>query len=269
MKLIKKQIFNLNLNFILILIFISLFSLILIFFYKKQSFRNEGFNTSNVEIVVSRYNENLEWLNTEPFNKYDIIVYNKGQNDDFIKTSNINKIINLKNVGKCDHTYLYHINHNYNNLKDITVFLPGSCDMNDKLEKSKKLIENIEENNQAIFISDFYSVDIKKSLYDFELHEWVTSSEVNKKMNSESELEKSPIRPFGKWFETNFGHIIINNSTYQGIFSIAKDDIIQHPQNYYANFENQLSNSSNPEVGHYFERAWAAVFYPMKNTKVI
>jgi hypothetical protein len=30
-----------------------------------------------------------------------------------------------------------------------------------------------------------------------------------------------------------------------------------------------LETSSNPEVGHYIERSWAAIFYPMNNTKII
>jgi hypothetical protein len=28
-----------------------------------------------------------------------------------------------------------------------------------------------------------------------------------------------------------------------------------------------LETHSNPEVGHYFERGWAAVFYPMEHTE--
>ena len=79
--------------------------------------------SKNIEIVISRYNENLEWLNYEPFNKYKNIIYNKGPNDDFCKTNNI-KVFNLENIGRCDHTYLFHIIENYDNLADITVFLP-------------------------------------------------------------------------------------------------------------------------------------------------
>jgi hypothetical protein len=44
----------------------------------------------------------------------------------------VKKIVNLPNVGKCDHTYLYHIINNYNNLSKILVFLPGSINMENK-----------------------------------------------------------------------------------------------------------------------------------------
>jgi hypothetical protein len=63
-----------------------------------------------------------------------------------------------------------------------------------------------------------------------------------------------------------FNNIIIHNVSYCGIFSVDKRDILQHSVEYYKKLITQLSNSSNPEVGHYFERSWCAVFYPMNNT---
>ena len=84
--------------------------------------------TNLIEIIVSRYNENLEWLNEEPFNKFRYIVYNKGVNDSFEK-NNVKEIINLPNVGRCDHTYLYHIVNNFEKLGVINVFFPGSLNI--------------------------------------------------------------------------------------------------------------------------------------------
>ena len=50
---------------------------------------NEGMgNSNNTEIVVSRYAENLNWLKEEPFNKYTVICYNKGDDDNFYKPPN-------------------------------------------------------------------------------------------------------------------------------------------------------------------------------------
>jgi hypothetical protein len=56
---------------------------------------------------------------------------------------------------------------------------------------------------------------------------------------------------------------------YWGVFSIDKRDIIQHPITRYIALINQVNTSSNPEVGHYLERSWCAIFYPMKYTKFI
>ena len=38
---------------------------------------------------------------------------------------------------------------------------------------------------------------------------------------------------------------------------------------YYMDLIKDLDKSSNPEAGHYFERAWEAVFYPMTGANFI
>jgi len=117
--------------------------------------------------------------------------------------------------------------------------------------------------DKAIFISDNYSHNIKESLYNFTLDEYNATHIQNYRLNPESKLELSEIRPFGKWYEHYFGDIVIHNCTHWGIFSVNKDCILGHSKEYYENLIKQLCNSSNPEVGHYFERAWCAVFYPI------
>jgi hypothetical protein len=220
---------------------------------------------NNINIIISRYNENLEWLREINEEGFNIIVYNKGNNDNFIKFPNMT-IINLDNVGRCDHTYLYHVINNYNNLANITIFLPGSGNMCDKLAKIKKLMGLIKKYNRAVFLPDAVSHNVKEQLYDFTLNEWTSSHVQNRDLNPESKLEISKIRPFGKWYEYYFNNIIIHNFAYYGIFSVDKRDILQHSKEYYEHLIKQLCNSSNPEVGHYFERSWCAVFYPMNNT---
>ena len=81
----------------------------------------------SVEIVISRFNEDLKWTTEVPFNKYKFIVYNKGDNEDYEK-SRVLRSYKIKNQGKCDHTYLYHVVHNYKNVSDIVIFLPGCID---------------------------------------------------------------------------------------------------------------------------------------------
>ena len=221
----------------------------------------------NIEIIIARYNEDLEWTLEEPFNQYKYTVYNKGDNDDFIK-DNVKKIINLPNVGKCDHTYLYHIIYNYDNLSDIVVFLPGSIDLKYKKRVAKKLLKEIEKRNTAIFIS-LNETNIKKLYYNFKMDNYRTRHYSNIRKNSEKVLKKSSIRPFGLWFESIFGNLRIDCLIYYGIFSIHKDDIKQHPRSRYEMLIKGLSDHSNPEVGHYFERSWCAVFHPLKKTFVI
>lgn len=219
----------------------------------------------DIIIIISRYNEDLRWTLEYPFNQFRYIVYNKGDNDEFEKKY-VDKVIRLPNVGKCDHTYLYHICHSYEKLSRINVFLPGSL-INNKKTRASTLLSKIKETGKAVFLSCMIDKDIKNEYYDFKLDYWKTSNSQNFSKNNESKLEKSLIRPFGKWFTKRFGNVSTKNVCFMGIFSIGKNDILQHPKEKYISLMNEL-NHSNPEVGHYIERSWGAIFYPLNDTIV-
>lgn len=259
-----------NIYLIIIIFLVFIFYIFDNYLYLRDSYILENFvenNNNNIQIVIARYNEDLNWTLEPPFNQYKYIVYNKGDNENFEK-SNVKEIITIPNVGKCDHTYLYHIINSYNNLSDINVFLPGSIDLKYKRRLAVKLLKEISIRNNAIFIS-LNEYDIKKLHYNFKLDNYKTVHEKNSSKNSESILKKSTIRPYGLWFENMFGNLKINCLIYYGIFSIDKNDILQHPITRYQILIKDLSDHSNPEVGHYFERSWCAVFHPLKNTYVI
>ena len=226
---------------------------------------------NKISFIIARYNEDLEWTITEPFNKYKYIVYNKGSNENFNKT-NIEKIINLENVGRESHTYLYHVINNYDNLDDAIIFLSGSLDKTNELAPfnkniiGKKLISLIESEDRAVFYG-FETDDLKKKFYDFKLDNWGSSYNPNNQLNGEIKLFPSDPRPYGIWFSKHFGDINVRNYCFCGIFSIDKRDIIQHSLAYYKCLIKDLEVHSNPEVGHYFERSWAAVFHPLKYTE--
>lgn len=248
------------------LIWIAIILLFAILIYKIFTRKIETFQdnkSANIEIVVARYNEKLDWLKNEPFNKHPVTIYNKGINDDFYKASNIKNVVQLENVGRCDHTYIYHIIENYDNLAEVTVFLPGSTDMQNKLKKATQQIVEVEKNNNTVFIGSKYPNGVKTELYDFVLDNWKASYGDNKTINSEQHLQPASIRPFGKWFEQIFPNIHIEYVSYFGILGISRKHIIQHPKSYYKNLIQELNGHSNPEVGHYFERSWNAVFYPL------
>ena len=218
-------------------------------------------------IVVSRYNENLEWLKKHPFNLYPVIIYNKGPNDHFYKPNKLIKTINLENVGRESHTYLYHIIHEYDNLHDIIVFLPGYTNAEYRLNRCKHIIHHIEQQNKAIFLCS--NAIMNDDLYNFKLDYWKANSLENNLINPENKLKPSSIRPFGKWFNAMFGNFKLESVAWNGIFSISKMDVLQHSKEYYKNLIFEVSDSSNPETGHYFERSWEAVFSPMTHTMII
>ncbi len=99
----------------------------------------------NIDIIISRYNEDLSWTMESPFNLFQYIVYNKGNNENFNKT-NVKQTINIENVGKNDHTYLYHITNNYDNLSNIIVFFPGSLNLDYKKNKAKIILRTSRAN---------------------------------------------------------------------------------------------------------------------------
>lgn len=256
---------------LIILIIIIVFYILnnyLLFYDEDDTNENFVINKDlDIHITVARYNESLKWTLDYPFNQFTYTVYNKSNNENFEKKY-VTKIVSLPNVGKCDHTYLYHIIKNYDNLSAINVFLPGSIDLKYKKRIASKLLREIQETSNATFIS-LNEYDIKNLYYDFKMNKYQTKYKVNRILNSESKIKKSEIRPYGKWFENKFGDIKINCVIYYGIFSIHKEDIIQHPKSRYEMLIKDLSDHPNPEAGHYFERSWCAVFHPLKETYII
>ena len=239
-----------------------------IFFSPKNS-KKEGL-TKSVELVVARYNEDLNWMKNEPFDHYpNVIIYNKGPNANFYHQSS-SQIVEVKNVGRCDHTYLYHIVQNYDKLKDITVFLPGSADMGFKIKQTTDLFNEIETTGQAAFVNTrTFPTSLRDIYADFQLDEWKASDTRNTAINSESKLELSKYRPYGVWYDHYLKDKEAYTLSFYGIFSVAKEDILQYPKSYYENLIQDLSHSSNPEVGHYFERSWVAIFHPLKHTRLV
>lgn len=77
--------------------------------------------TTETEIVVARYNEDVSW--TTRLNGLTYI-YNKGEPLETHYPGTLE--IELPNIGREAHTYLYHIVNNYETLTPITVFTQGN-----------------------------------------------------------------------------------------------------------------------------------------------
>jgi hypothetical protein len=245
----------------LIVLFILLILYIFIYYKNKKFYKNQ-------HIVVSRYNENLEWINQKPFNNHPIIIYNKGINNSYTTNNNVIINENLPNVGRESHTYLHHIIKNYHNLADVTIFLPGSIDLQHKYIRAKNMVEKVQETNNTVF-SSVYQPNIVNDQYNFTIDKYLSSHSDNKQINNDGEIQKSNIQPYGLWFN----HFFINGEkneyvSYCGIISVSKNNILQKPKSYYEILLNELSSHHNPEVGHYIERSWYSIFYPYNSNAV-
>jgi len=238
--------------------FVTLIILIILFIIIRRNHHK-----TTIEIVVARYNEDLSWTLDEPFNRFTYIVYNKGVNEDFEK-SRVSKIISLKNIGRNDHSYLYHIVHNYDSLSDIIVFFTGSVNIERKRPRAIKILEYIEKNKNAVIISDenFTNGPISQKLYGFELDSWCASDTQNSiAEGKDCNTQKSSFRPLGKWFSHYFHHTLTPQCvTYSGILSINKKDVLKHNKEWYTHLLHELEAGPNPEAGHYIERSWCSIF---------
>lgn len=249
-----------NLLLLLPLILPLLLILILILLYNNFSEKFEN----NIEIVIARYNESLDWLNdTKYSHNLKITIYNKGINDNFYKPP-FSKILKIPNVGVCDHTYLYHIIKNYDNLANTTIFLPGSCMDENKKQKTENVInKTIKTNNTVIYCSNVEDQD-----YDFEILNHTLNNDTNRELNNDTTLRRCDIHPFGKWCEKVFPNIKIKCLTFHGIFSVSKKHIRNRSKKSYEELINYVNKDKNEECAHYIERTWIYIFNPL-STKFI
>lgn len=243
----------------------------------KETYENE--KNKHIHIVIARYAEPLDWLcDDQIFNKISssktkttIYIYNKGKDD--ITLCNIPDHISIQikkipNVGRCDHTYLHHIIENYDNLADVTIFLPGSANLHNKFERAKYLINKCYSDIDSCFICYKYNHTVKDVMGSFQLDNWMSSSGYNSHENNDDKLFLCPERPFHTWYEKVFGDLDVYHITFYGLFAVSKKHIHNRHIDFYNNLIQYLNTHHNPEVGHYIERAWIAIFHPIDESRL-
>lgn len=224
-------------------------------------------------LIISRYNEKLEWLENEPFSNYPYIVCNKGSDSSYLKTENFKKEIKMDNIGKLAHTYLNYIIKDYNKLSKINIFLPNSLDAPDKYYRARALLNEINDKNKidnnktdnkniSFFLYDYAFPNMKDAFDDFKIDEKLGMPDTD----PSKKIDLSNVRPFGNWYERFFGDIKTKHYCMHGIFSVSKEDIQIKPITYYQQLIKEVE-TPNPEQEYYFQRAWEAVFYPLKTTQ--
>ena len=213
-------------------------------------------STNSVDLIISRFEERLDWLDSIDLSRFrKVFVYNKGKSGIAYKSA---RVIGLPNVGRCDHTYLHHIITNYNNLATLNVFLPASCDLKNKMKRCEKVIQDAIEHHRSSFAETPPDADHRNELHDFRIDEWRSTHSRNS-ANDEKMLQ-CPERPFGKWYAKNFGDKPIRSLAWCGVFSASDKEIRNQTKGFYSKLTKYLDHHSNPEAGHYVERAWGAMF---------
>lgn len=80
------------------------------------NYAGEKFDPSTVELVVARYSESVDWAMA--YNDIAVI-YNKGRTP----VVGFQRSVNVDNIGREGHTYLYHIVQNHCNLPERSIFM--------------------------------------------------------------------------------------------------------------------------------------------------
>jgi len=222
---------------------------------------------SSVDLIISKYNEDLEWL--QHYSKYpftNIYIYDKSDRyTNCPRFLNNCSVIKLKNVGLCDHTYLYHIIHNYDNLSDYNIFIPASAYINStKKRKLDSIFKSIFERKAPIISGNTYNgTPTHTVLHNFTLDHWAPTEEVNRKDHNNFNLQKSDIRPFGDWYKNYFSGESTDRVSYLGMFGVTREMIQEHTKEKYISLIKTVETDKFPEAAHYMERSWASLY---KNT---
>jgi hypothetical protein len=230
-----------------------------------------------IHLIISRFNENLNWIDYIPKNlNIKIIIYNKGLND--IKYKNIK----LPNIGRESHTYLYHIIKNYNNLADINIFTQGdpffhnpnfiydlykinTFELTQPLSYGYNYIMPPSEIKQTFFEkhnTNFYIDYVDDNFqpnymyyYNHTLKSLIDN--IKKKLNIENVLE---------YYIKKFNILNIKSKyllpvSYAALFSINKKIIKKRNIHFYENILKILIETTEFDLGHIIERLWLSIFY--------
>jgi hypothetical protein len=217
-------------------------------------------SSKTVEICITVFEEDLEWIRTIPRDLYShIILYNKGSPKK-INMPNVT-VVNLSNYGRDVHTVLWHVVKNYDKLADVTFFLHGSVDTDPIKKHDYDLIKKklAVKPDSSIVCSIADQNVIVNTLNTFAIDTWTNTNENNRRANPSSKLERSKYRPMGVWFNKVFPGEKLDCITFKGIFAVSREDILKRQKTFYESLLTQVSVKDS-EVAHYIERAWISVF---------
>ena len=202
-------------------------------------------------LIIARYNEDLGWL--KKHKDFKIIVYNKGNK---LEYEDEIKVVNLENLGRESHTWLYHIVNNYTNLDDINIFLQGNID-------DLNCMSYLNPNDYIKTIKK-YGFSVSRFGLLGPLH-WSWNVGINKDIRYKEQWKKNEISRsnigFRHFSMQLFPKIPLFVATsYGGCFAVKREQILQHNIIFYKRLLDILSKSKNPIEGHYMERLWCYIF---------
>jgi hypothetical protein len=216
--------------------------------------------TKDVEYVVALYEEDPSWLLPISSNCH---IYHKGCS--YIDPEVYGSYTKLKNVGRESHSYLYHIVSNYDILANTTLFTQG------------KITDHVQANPLdfiQVLMSDAKLYGHSQNAFDHNV-DMMSALPSFKLAHVYKELKDSGTN-FGGWMGATMRACSRRYNKQKrvkwymnGIFALDKKTILSHPKTFYIGLLAQLDEHVNPEVGHYFERAWYEIFVGSYNSRFL
>jgi hypothetical protein len=215
-----------------------------------------------VELVVSAYRADLQWLNSLT-TLCKVIVYDKAE-EPRILPSNF-RVESRLNQGKLDESFLHHIVENYDNLADWTAFVPDNAPLKIRPDQS---INDILIPGNSVKIPGITVVREWGANGRLCWDRWTNRPDKNGTNWTEryySGKIKHAELSFVDWARKFVGFDPNGPDPWPGyvpgaIFGVPKAAITYLPKEFYVRLREQLSHHVEPEEGHYMERLWLVVF---------
>jgi hypothetical protein len=219
-----------------------------------------------IDYVITRYKEYIDWVQYIPENVNTIYIYNKGPDNNIFRNyvpnehfSNKIKIINMENIGRIDHTVVYHILNHWDSLPDILVNLPGTVLMSERkgryFSAINKSLKNLDTYYKGFFAPRFKKVP---STFNYTISNYEPEGICNR--NNGNNFVKSEFKDFVEWKETIIDSRPLKYVCLRCMFAVSSANIKHINKEVYERLLKTLSVGDNIENGHFAERIWAHLF---------
>jgi hypothetical protein len=195
------------------------------------------------EIVIARYQEDVSWADGR-----SAIIYNKG----LTVQTNAKQFL-LPNVGREAHTYLHHIIHSWHHLADTTLFTQAGLDHVPPGVRLEQFFDPVAD----MVVPRL--VDCREWGPDGRIaHFGIWKEKINRGQMLSGQL------PLVAWFRTYLDLDLeaLGSVLYApgAIIAVKKQCILRRSLEFYKGLLATVAHHSDPEEGHYLERAWLYVF---------
>jgi hypothetical protein len=206
------------------------------------------------KLIVARYNENLDWVNH--FESYQI--YNKGVKD--LAPHHQANAVQLPNVGREAHTYLYHIINNYDNLEDVLIFSQGTVfhhTYHQDMNEFKRRALDIDRHGFSVDLGNISGL-IGDNSETFSLHGHGGKLYYTGEDGRPRDASVPPYYQLGTWWKraTDETYARSRSVFWGATFSVKKEFVLKRSLESYMRIFGTLCGNRNSLEAHFCERTW-------------